>query len=212
MPVIFPWIVGRDLPCWFCLLSFILSISKKPCSFFQYIYIVAVGQRGRRPCIQAFGANLFDGGRPWGERRQKITWADFLDLGFPVSWWFLHWFSSCLDLKLIVIRPKKEIASLRELVRFSLLQRGICRPWKLIIEPWPMKAVTNSSKRNSMWTTGTLMLSIDKEVPWPGNLDPPMLQVPQQSLACAGYLLWRRRGMQYWWRSRSEGSAKGLFL
>ncbi|KAF9670603.1 hypothetical protein SADUNF_Sadunf13G0086100 [Salix dunnii] len=55
-----------------------------------------------------------DGGRP-GERRKKLI----------------------LDGGLLGLRSQKEIAPLRELVRFSLQKRGICRPWKLIIQPWP---------------------------------------------------------------------------
>lgn len=59
------------LDCWQGLALLILSAILHSLNFKEalfllsiYIYIVAVGQRGRRPCIQAFGANIFDGEDP----------------------------------------------------------------------------------------------------------------------------------------------------
>ena len=118
------------MDCWQGLALLILSAILHSLNFKEALFLLSIYIYSS--CWTTWAQALYPGiwsqyiwwGRPWGERRQKITWADFLDLGFPVSWWFLHWFSSCLDLKLIVIRSKKEIASLRELVRFSLQQRS----------------------------------------------------------------------------------------
>jgi len=60
--------------------------------FFCSLYLVAIGQGGHKPCVQAFGADQFDVGDP----KERISRGSFF------NWWFLS-LSAGITLSIIVV-------------------------------------------------------------------------------------------------------------
>ncbi|CAH2033629.1 unnamed protein product [Thlaspi arvense] len=60
--------------------------------FFCSLYLVAIGQGGHKPCVQAFGADQFDSGDP----KEVISRGSFF------NWWFLS-LSAGISLSIIVV-------------------------------------------------------------------------------------------------------------
>ncbi|KFK44350.1 hypothetical protein AALP_AA1G246200 [Arabis alpina] len=60
--------------------------------FFCSLYLVAIGQGGHKPCVQAFGADQFDS----GDSKERISRGSFF------NWWFLS-LSAGITLSIIVV-------------------------------------------------------------------------------------------------------------
>ncbi|KAF3496469.1 hypothetical protein DY000_02055341 [Brassica cretica] len=74
-----------------------VNVSAKPSVsvnilFFCSLYLVAIGQGGHKPCVQAFGADQFDSGDP----KEVISRGSFF------NWWFLS-LSAGISLSIIVV-------------------------------------------------------------------------------------------------------------